>query len=63
MEDGQVGRMLLMLSAVAVVGQGLRHRSAVVPNQYRSVEVKPAREQKTEQLPVMNNVAQVSMVM
>ena len=48
-----------MLSAVKVVGQVLRHRSAVVPIQYRSVEVKPARDQTTEQLPVMNSVAQV----
>ena len=59
MEDGQVGRMLLMLSAVKVVGQVLRHRSTVVPIQYRSAEVKPVREQTTEKLPVMNSVAQV----
>ena len=59
MEDGQVGRMLLMLSVVGVVEQVSRNKFAVVPIQYHSVEVNPARDQTIERLPVMNNVVQV----
>ena len=59
MEDGQVGKMLLMLSVVAVVEQVLRNRFAVVSIQYRSVEVNPARDRTIEQFPVMSSVAQV----
>ena len=59
MEDGRIGWMFLILSAIAVVEQALRDSSAVVSIQYRNVEVKPAREQTTEQLLVMNIVAQV----
>ena len=59
MEDGQVGKMLLMLSVVAVVEQVLRNRFAVVPIQYHSVEVNSARDRTIEQFPVMSSVAQV----
>ena len=59
MEDGQIGQTFLMLNAVAVVEQALSNSSAVVSIQYQNVEVKPAREQTTEQLLVMNVVAQV----
>ena len=59
MESGQVGKMLLMLNVVAVVEQVSRNRFAAVPIQYHSVEVNSARDQTIEQLPVMNNVAQV----
>ena len=59
MEDGQIGGMFLILSAVAVVEQALRDSSAVVSIQYQNVEAKPAREQTTEQLLVMNIVVQV----
>ena len=59
MEDGWIGWMFLMLSAVAVVEQALRDSSTVVSIQYQNVEVKPVREQTTEQWLVMNIVAQV----
>ena len=59
MEDGQIGWTFLVLSAVAVVEQALSNSSVVVSIQYQNVEEKPAREQTTEQLLVMNIVAQV----
>ena len=59
MEDGQIGGMFLILSAVAVVEQALRDSSAVVSIQYQNVEAKPAMEQTIERLLVMNIVVQV----
>jgi len=44
MENGQVGRMLLMLSAVVAVEKVISSKYAAVPIQYHSVGVKAVGE-------------------